>query len=126
MSITTQANITYSDDVLPVLNREDIDAAESAHCKSWVLRKLSNGRKGCFDWNEEMGLGLQITGENSLRCFAAGNIHFSLHSLAMLKHSCEAVGVVIETEGYTMLIEPDFDEQATESGNADSLGMEVA
>ena len=116
----------YSDAMLPELNQEDIETAESVHCKSWVLRKLENGRVGCFNWNEEMCLGLQITGEDSLRCFAAGNIDTSLYSMAMLKHTCESVGVVFETEGYTMLIQPDSGDEATETEAVDSLGMEVA
>ena len=116
----------YTDAMLPELNQEDIETAESVHCKSWVLRKLENGRVGCFNWNEEMCLGLQITGENSLRCFAAGNIDSSLYSMAMLKHTCESVGVVFETEGYTMLIQPDSGDEATETEVVDSLGMEVA
>ena len=118
--------IEYTDAMLPELNQEDIENAESVHCKSWVLRKLENGRVGCFNWNEEMCLGLQITGENSLRCFAAGNIDSSLYSMAMLKHTCESVGVVFETEGYTMLIQPDSGDEATETEVVDSLGMEVA
>lgn len=118
--------IEYTDAMLPELNQEDIEHAESVHCKSWVLRKLENGRLGCFNWNEEMCLGLQITGENSLRCFAAGNIDTSLYSMAMLKHTCESVGVVFETEGYTMLIQPDSGDEVTETEAVDSLGMEVA
>ena len=118
--------IEYTDAILPELNQEDIEHAESVHCKSWVLRKLENGRLGCFNWNEEMCLGLQITGENSLRCFAAGNIDTSLYSMAMLKHTCESVGVVFETEGYTMLIQPDSGDEVTETEAVDSLGMEVA
>ena len=116
----------YTDAMLPELSQRDIEDAESIHCKSWVLRKLENGRLGCFNWNEEMCLGLQITGEDSMRCFAAGNIHLSLHSLAMLKHTCESVGVVFETEGYTVLIQPDSDDEDTEAGSVDTLGMEVA
>ena len=116
--------IEYTDAILPELNQEDIEHAESVHCKSWVLRKLENGRLGCFNWNEEMCVGLQITGENSLRCFAAGNIDTSLYSMAMLKHTCETVGVVFETEGYTMLIQLDSKDEAAET--ADVLGMEVA
>tara|TARA_B100001113_G_scaffold223725_1_gene183677 strand:+ start:138 stop:536 length:399 start_codon:yes stop_codon:yes gene_type:complete len=118
--------VVYTDAMLPELSQEDIDNAESVHCKSWVLRKLENGRVGCFNWNEEMCLGLQITGEDSLRCFAAGNIDTSLYSMAMLKHTCESVGVVFETEGYTMLIQPDSGDEATETEAVDSLGMEVA
>ena len=118
--------IEYTDAMLPELNQEDIENAESVHCKSWVLTKLENGRLGCFNWNEEMCLGLQITGENSLRCFAAGNIDTSLYSMAMLKHTCESVGVVFETEGYTMLIQPDSSDEAAETEAVDSLGMEVA
>ena len=125
---TTQHNqhTGYTDELLPELSQEDIDNAESVHCKSWVLRKLQNGRVGCFDWNEELCLGLQITGEDSLRCFAAGNIQFSLRNLAMLKHTCESVGVVFETEGYTVLIEPDSDESAEETEVTSPAGMEVA
>jgi len=118
--------VVYTDAMLPDLSQEDIEHAESVHCKSWVLRKLENGRVGCFNWNEEMCLGLQITGEDSLRCFAAGNIDTSLYSMAMLKHTCESVGVVFETEGYTMLIQPDSGDEATETEAVDSLGMEVA
>ena len=125
---TTQHNqhTGYTDALLPELSQEDIDNAESVHCKSWVLRKLENGRVGCFNWNEELCLGLQITGEDSLRCFAAGNIQFSLRNLAMLKHTCESVGVVFETEGYTVLIEPDSDESAEETEVTSPAGMEVA
>ena len=122
---TTQ-HTGYTDALLPELSQEDIDNAESVHCKSWVLRKLQNGRVGCFNWNEELCLGLQITGEDSLRCFAAGNIQFSLRNLAMLKHTCESVGVVFETEGYTVLIEPDSDESAEETEVTSPAGMEVA
>ena len=118
--------VVYTDAMLPELSQEDIETAESVHCKSWVLRKLESGRVGCFNWNEEMCLGLQVAGENSLRCFAAGNIGSSLYSMAMLKHTCESVGVVFETEGYTMLIQPDSDDEATEAGTVDTLGMEVA
>ena len=118
--------VVYTDAMLPELSQEDIDNAESVHCKSWVLRKLANGRVGCFNWNEEMCLGLQITGEDSMRCFAAGNIQFSLHSLAMLKHTCESVGVVFETEGYTVLIQPDSEAPAEETEVGASAGMEVA
>jgi len=118
--------IVYTDAMLPELSQEDIDNAESVHCKSWVLRKLENGREGCFNWNEEMCLGLQITGESSMRCFAAGNIQFALHSLAMLKHTCESVGVVIETEGYTVLIQPDSEGPAEETETTSPAGMEVA
>ena len=118
--------VVYTDAMLPELSQEDIDNAESVHCKSWVLRKLENGREGCFNWNEEMCLGLQITGEDSLRCFAAGNIQFALRSLAMLKRTCESVGVVFETEGYTVLIEPDSDESAEETEVTSPAGMEVA
>ena len=125
---TTQHNqhTGYTDALLPELSQEDIDNAESVHCKSWVLRKLQNGRVGCFNWNEELCLGLQITGDDSLRCFAAGNIQFSLRNLAMLKHTCESVGVVFETEGYTVLIEPDSDESAEETEVTSPAGMEVA
>ena len=121
-----EQTVVYTDAMLPELNQEDIETAESVHCKSWVLRKLESGRVGCFNWNEEMCLGLQIAGENSLRCFAAGNIGLSLHSMAMLKHTCETVGVVFETEGYTMLIQLDSDDEAAETEAADVLGMEVA
>ena len=116
----------YTDAMLPELSQADIENAESVHCKSWVLRKLENGRVGCFNWNEEMCLGLQITGEDSMRCFAAGNIQFALRSLAMLKHTCASVGVVFETEGYTMLIEPDSEAPAEETETAEPAGMEVA
>lgn len=116
----------YTDAMLPELSQEDIETAESVHCKSWVLRKLESGRVGCFNWNEEMCLGLQVAGENSLRCFAAGNISSSLYSMAMLKHTCESVGVVFETEGYTMLIQLDSREEAAETESVDTLGMEVA
>ena len=121
-----EESVVYTDAMLPELSQEDIETAESVHCKSWVLRKLESGRVGCFNWNEEMCLGLQVAGENSLRCFAAGNIGSSLYSMAMLKHTCESVGVVFETEGYTMLIQPDSDDEATEAGSVDTLGMEVA
>ena len=50
----------------------------------------------------------------------------SLYSMAMLKHTCESVGVVFETEGYTMLIQLDSSEEASETETADVLGMEVA
>ena len=121
---TTQNNqhTGYTDAMLPELSQEDIEAAESVHCKSWVLRKLEGGRVGSFNWSEELCLGLQITGEDSMRCFAAGNIQFALRSLAMLKHTCASVGVVFETEGYTMLIEPDSEDTET----AEPVGMEVA
>ena len=118
--------VVYTDAMLPELSQEDIETAESVHCKSWVLRKLESGRAGCFDWNEEMCLGLQLTGEDSMRCFAAGNIQFSLRSLAMLKHTCESVGVVFETEGYTVLIQPDSEAPAEETEAGAPAGMEVA
>ena len=121
-----EQTVVYTDAMLPELSQEDIETAESVHCKSWVLRKLENGRVGCFNWNEEMCLGLQVAGENSLRCFAAGNIGVSLYSMAMLKHTCESVGVVFETEGYTMLIQLDSSEEASETETVDVLGMEVA
>ena len=35
----------YSDAMLPELNQEDIETAESVHCKSWVLRKLESGTR---------------------------------------------------------------------------------
>ena len=44
----------------------------------------------------------------------------------MLKHTCESVGVVFETEGYTVLIEPDSDESAEETEVTSPAGMEVA
>ena len=118
--------VVYTDAMLPELSQEDIETAESVHCKSWVLRKLESGRAGCFDWNEEMCLGLQLTGEDSMRCFAAGNIQFSLRSLAMLKHTCESIGVVFETEGYTVLIQPDSEAPAEETEAGAPAGMEVA
>ena len=121
-----EQTVVYTDAILPELSQEDIETAESVHCKSWVLRKLENGRIGCFNWNEEMCLGLQVAGENSLRCFAAGNIGSSLYSMAMLKHTCESVGVVFETEGYTMLIQLDSKEEDAETESVDTLGMEVA
>ena len=121
-----EQTVVYTDAMLPELSQEDIETAESVHCKSWVLRKLENGRIGCFNWNEEMCLGLQVAGENSLRCFAAGNIGLSLYSMAMLKHTCESVGVVLETEGYTMLIQLDSKEEDAETESVDTLGMEVA
>ena len=121
-----EQTVVYTDAMLPELSQEDIETAESVHCKSWVLRKLENGRVGCFNWNEEMCLGLQVAGENSLRCFAAGNIGVSLYSMAMLKHTCESVGVVFETEGYTMLIQLDSSEGAADAESVDTLGMEVA
>ena len=46
--------------------------------------------------------------------------------MAMLKHTCETVGVVFETEGYTMLIQLDSDDESAEAEAADVLGMEVA
>ena len=116
----------YTDAMLPELNQDDIENAESVHCKSWVLRKLENGRVGCFNWSEEMCLGLQVTGEDSMRCFAAGNIELALHSLAMLKHTCESVGIVFETEGYTVLIQPDSEGPAEEAETTSPAGMEVA
>ena len=121
-----EETVVYTDAILPELRQEDIDYAESVHCKSWVLRKLASGRVGCFNWNEEMCLGLQVTGEDSMRCFAAGNIKLSLRSLAMLKHTCESVGVVFETEGYTVLIQPDSEAPAEETEAAAPAGMEVA
>ena len=121
-----EETVVYTDAMLPELSQEDINNAESVHCKSWVIRKLENGREGCFNWNEEMCLGLQITGDDSMRCFAAGNIQFALHSLAMLKHTCESVGVVFETEGYTILIQPDSEATAEETEVAAPAGMEVA
>ena len=57
-----EETVVYTDAMLPELSQRDIEDAESIHCKSWVLRKLENGRLGCFNWNEEMCLGLQITG----------------------------------------------------------------
>ena len=116
----------YTDAMLPPLNQVDIENAESVHCKSWVLGMLKSGRTGCFNWHEDMCLGLQITGEDSMRCFAAGNIESSLRGLAMLKHTCESIGIVFETEGYTLLIQPDSEgpEQGTET--TEPVGMEVA
>ena len=116
----------YTDAMLPELNQADIESAESVHCKSWVLRKLENGRLGCFNWNEELCLGLQITGEDSMRCFAAGNIDLSLRSLAMLKHTCESIGIVLETEGYTLLIQPETETASEGDESDDDVGMEVA
>ena len=116
----------YTDAMLPELNQVDIENAESVHCKSWVLRKLENGRLGCFNWSEEMCLGLQITGEDSMRCFAAGNIDLALRSLAMLKHTCESIGIVLETEGYTVLIQPETEDASEGTETAEPVGMEVA
>ena len=121
-----EETVVYTDAMLPELSQEEIEAAESVHCKSWVLRKLEGGRVGSFNWSEELCLGLQITGEGSMRCFASGNIQFALRSLAMLKHTCASVGVVFETEGYTMLIEPDSEAPAEETETAEPAGMEVA
>ena len=112
--------------MLPELNQVDIENAESVHCKSWVLRKLENGRLGCFNWSEEMCLGLQITGEDSMRCFAAGNIDLALRSLAMLKHTCESIGIVLETEGYTVLIQPETEDASEGTETTEPVGMEVA
>jgi len=116
----------YTDAMLPELNQVDIENAESVHCKSWVLRKLENGRLGCFNWSEEMCLGLQITGEDSMRCFAAGNIDLALRSLAMLKHTCESIGIVLQTEGYTVLIQPETEDASEGTGTTEPVGMEVA
>ena len=116
----------YTDAMLPELNQADMENAESVHCKSWVLGKLKSGRKGCFNWHEDMCLGLQITGEDSMRCFAAGNIDLSLRSLAMLKHTCESIGIVLETEGYTLLIQPDSEGTAVGTETTEAVGMEVA
>ena len=116
----------YTDAMLPELNQADIENAESVHCKSWVLGMLKSGRTGCFNWHEDMCLGLQITGEDSMRCFAAGNIDLSLRSLAMLKHTCESIGIVLETEGYTLLIQPDSEGPAEGTETIEAVGMEVA
>ena len=116
----------YTDAMLPELNQADIENAESVHCKSWVLGMLKSGRTGCFNWHEEMCLGLQITGEDSMRCFAAGNIDLALRSLAMLKHTCESIGIVLETEGYTVLIQPETEDPAEEVETTSPAGMEVA
>ena len=114
----------YTDAMLPELNQADIESAESVHCKSWVLGLLKSGRTGCFNWHEDMCIGLQITGEKAIRCFASGSIDLSLRSLAMLKHTCESIGIVLETEGYTVLIQIGPDEQGTET--TEPVGMEVA
>ena len=37
--------VVYTDAMLPELSQEDIETAESVHCKSWVLRKLESGRR---------------------------------------------------------------------------------
>ena len=116
----------YTDAMLPELNQADIENAESVYCKSWVLGKLKYGRTGSFGWHEDMCLGLQITGEDSMRCFAAGSIDLSLRSLAMLKHTCESIGIVFETEGYTVLIQPDSEGPAEVVETTESVGMEVA
>jgi hypothetical protein len=44
----------------------------------------------------------------------------------MLKHTCESVGIVLETEGYTVLIEPDLEGPAEEFETTSPAGMEVA
>ena len=116
----------YTDAMLPELNQADIENAESVHCKSWVLGMLKSGRTGCFNWHEDMCLGLQITGEDSMRCFAAGNIDLSLRSLAMLKHTCESIGIVLETEGYTVLIQPETEDAPEGTETTEPVGMEVA
>ena len=118
--------IEYTDALLPELNQKDIEVAENAHCKAWVLNKMGERNIGRFDWVDDMGLGVQVVTEGTMRCFAAANEGLTLRCLAMVKHTCEAVGIVFETEGYTVLIQPDSDDEAVETEAVDSLGMEVA
>ena len=37
-----EETVVYTDAMLPELSQEDIDNAESVHCKSWVLRKAES------------------------------------------------------------------------------------
>ena len=70
----------------------------SLYTASLGTKKMENGRRLLQlergDVSRPSGSGRKL-----LRCFAAGNIGVSLYSMAMLKHTCESVGVVFETEG---------------------------
>ena len=123
---TNNEHNLYSDAMLPELNQNDIEVAESANCKTWVLDKMGPRNIGRFNWVDDMGLGVQVVTEGTMRCFAAANEELTLRCIAMVKHTCEAVGIVFETEGYTVLIQPDSGDDATETESVDSLGMEVA
>jgi len=119
----------YTDAMLPELSSEDIEASKSHHCKSWVLSKMGRKNIGVFSWFGETGLGLQTVDESTLRCIAVFEHELALLSLAMMKVSAKSIGVVLETEGYTLLQK--FPEQSGCSASDDEkgdapAGMEVA
>ena len=119
----------YTDGMLPELSSEDIEASKSHHCKSWVLSKMGRKNIGVFSWFGETGLGLQTVDESTLRCIAVFEHELALLSLAMMKVSAKSIGVVLETEGYTLLQK--FPEQSGCSASDDEkgdapAGMEVA
>ena len=119
----------YTDAMLSELTSEDLEMANSHHCKTWVLSKMAKEYIGVFSWFEETGLGLQTVDENTLRCIAVYDHESSLYSLAMMKVSAKSVGVELETEGFTLLQiyrERSCDAVSDERNAEAPTGMEVA
>ena len=118
----------YTDAMLPELTSEDLEKANSHHCKTWVLSKMAKEYIGVFSWFEETGLGLQTVDENTLRCIAVLDHELALRCLAMMKVSAKSVGVELETEGFTLLQR--YRERKVEPVDDDDVetpvGMEVA
>ena len=118
----------YTDAMLSELTSEDLEKANSHHCKTWVLSKMAKEYIGVFSWFEETGLGLQTVDENTLRCIAVLDHELALRCLAMMKVSAKSVGVELETEGFTLLQR--YRERKVEPVDDDDVetpaGMEVA
>jgi len=109
---------------LPVLDDEAVGDAKSNENMAYILGRME-GRDGQYWYDSGAGLTLQRVNTKTLRAITIVNHKTPYRVLAMVKMTCNQLGIELQLEPYTVVMayEP---AEVNEASPVEEPGMEVA
>ena len=109
---------------LPVLDDEAVADARSNENRAYILGRME-GRDGQYWYDSGAGLTLQRVNTKTLRAITIVNHKTPYRVLAMVKMTCNQLGIELQLDPYTVVMAYEPAEE-NEASPVEEPGMEVA
>ena len=109
---------------LPVLDDEAVGDAKSNENMAYILGRME-GRDGHYWYDSSAGLTLQRVNAKTLRAISVTDDETPYRVLAMIKMTCNQLGIELQVDPYAVVI-PYEPAEETEAPPVEEPGLEVA
>ena len=109
---------------LPVLDDEAVADAQTNENMAYILGRME-GRDGQYWYDSGAGLTLQRVNTKTLRAITIVNHKTPYRVLAMVKMTCNQLGIELQLDPYTVVMAYELAEE-NEASPVEEPGMEVA